>query len=1353
MAAQTIRWAGMRLTVEGAAEFQQKLKDVNNQLKISQGELNKVTNAFDKNEQNAMTLAAQHQHLSESLRLNQEKQKALNMTLDDAISRYGENSSEVLGLKASLAEAEAEQVRLERALRDTERAIQGQSWTELGEKLEYAGERMQAVGDKMQSVGRGLTLGVTAPILAIGAAAIAVGADFDSSMRTIQARTGMTAEQAAELSSAFREMALGSNFTAREIAGSFAYIAVAGQDVEHSTATMRYAMVLANAVGLDLGATAYFLGNYLLKVGKDASYAEKYINVFAKTNQRTGIGLQTLQDYLFRANASLNAANISGTEATAVFGKLYQAGVRGANAYSGFQQAIETMLLPTEKQADAFARLGINTQDLAWQQKSTMDQFFALGDAMGYVTDGTERLDLMSTLFTQGSARAFADELFNQRDALRSAIPALYEAALATDGTGKAFEMAAIQQGGFAASGQQVRASLEEVSLQVADNLMPHALRLIETVGVWVNRFANLDESTQRNIIRFAAFAAAVGPVLTVGGKVVKTTGKMTAGFGKLSTAVGAAGGAKAYFALKFPLLSKGMAALTVKTGALGAGFVALKSKMLITSGKAKAFAVTQKAAGASSGILTKGLIAVKVAFAKLTAVMLANPIGLIIAGVAALGAGIAYLIIRARRVSEEYELMAEETARLVERKNELADAAANAAMQFQQNIKQMQDQAEHYRGLADSIAYLTGKQELSAGEMALLERHIAELNNSIPGLTLAYDAQTGALNMTVEALQAYLRTAEKRANIDAQLEEELRLRQEAIELEREHMAVIEKRDALEEQLNNGINRRRADHRALEQAIQDLTEAEAGYKAALEANANMQEAITQSIDAYSQALRALEQAQHEATESVDDLSEAMGRQMHTIEEWEQAQSDAVSKMNRSFENYQRIASNAFRTVSEDAAISVQELTANLQENARAVEEWSKNIAILTERGVDQGLIQQLRDAGPAAAATVRELVHASDEELEALNTAFEDSTRVAMESMKRELDPAGVVQSAGELIDKVATSILNNASMEDALLAQINTAFASMDDVITNIGFDGLGEDTVEGYVRGIENRLPDVRDIGQNTGETYSDALKSSLEQNSPSRVTERIGVGTVDGKIKGVRDNLHRIDDIGRTLARTFINGVANKITQNHDIDNATRRQIEDMRQVAVMAVMNANFDSVGFDMSSGVARGIQNGGGIVSNAARNMINNALNAMRTAAQTFSPSRRSMKIADDIGDGLIIRMIAKGKELAEVCKKITDKVFDNLYIDPSELISNAHDVLHSMQTALPALESNIRYTTGSQPAPATMPTQHRSYTINFNNPVVRDDKDIYKLAKMVKKMIGDDVDIETRIGGIALQS
>ena len=1237
MSSRELHVAALKVNVEGAAEFQKSLGEINRDLKQSQAELAKVTAAYAKNDKSLEVLNAKKIHLNNAINSNTEVQRELNRQLAEATEKYGENSQQVQVLATKLTRAEAEGIgltrqlgELNRELEEQERAIRGLPWTELGRQMEEAGQRMQSFGSGMTAIGNKLSMAVTAPLLGIGVAAVAVGSDFADSMGTIQARTNMTADEVDGLGSAFRALALSGNygtFTAREVSSAFAGIAVAGQDSQHGIDIMRHAMVLAGAVGDDLGNTAYFLGNYLAKIGKDASYAEKYINLFATANQRTGIGLSTLQDYLFRANASLNAASISGTEATAVFSQLYAAGVRGANAYSGFSQAITSLLLPTAAQVDAFNELGISLDDYYWQQKSTMEQFFALGDALANVTDDTRRLDLQTTIFTQGSAQAFADELFNQRDSLRMVIPELYAMSSAVDGTGIAFQMAAIQNDGLSSSMQQVRISLEEISLQIATHLIPHVQRGIETIGRLVNWFGSFEESTQRNIIRVAGFVAAIGPVLSVGGKLISIVGSITSAFGASATAIGQAG-------------------------------IAMNS-----AGTFKAIAT------AKLPIMTKALGITTLAFKKLWLAM--GPVGIAVAGIYALTAGIVLLSRRNNELSESTRELVEETQRIIDVQHELAEASASAIAQFQAQRQEMQIQSRYINGLVDSIERLANQQELSAGEMQTLQNHIEGLNSSVPNLSLAYDSVTDSLNMTIDALRDYISMSQLQSSIDMKLAEQNRLRDERLRLDEELNNALRQRMAYQNRLFD-IDRGTTLERAQWQhQVERLIVVEQNYGEALQANKLLYSSLIVGVEYYSQSLDDLRQAQQQAETAIEEVTSAMEAQIHVVESLGVTQEEIWNKISSSLESYSRIATNAFSTISENAATSVQDLTSNLQSNARAVEEWSINIAKLAERGVDEGLIQQLRDAGPAAAATVRELVQASDEELDALNYAFEESTRIAVEAMKRELDPSGVAESIYELIDVVANTILENDSMETALRNQITAAFDSLSDTIKTIGFDEAGYSVIDGFTGAIDSMLPEVERAGDNMGDSLLDGLNDTLEIQSPSRVTRRIGVNAGEGLIEGVQEVTPRVENSAKTLAYVFINAIADKIRSSHDIDRSIVQKVNEMREIGLHAVTNANFFDIGKEMASGVSNGLRSSTGIVSREATAIINNALASMREAAKISSPSKESMRVAHQLGDGLIIGITAKGKEFAEACKTITNYAINSFNIDPSKVTSS----------------------------------------------------------------------------------
>src|SRR5690625_6044818 len=87
-------------------------------------------------------------------------------------------------------------------------------------------------------------------------------------------------------------------------------------------------------------------------------------------------------------------------------------------------------------------------------------------------------------------------------------------------------------------------------------------------------------------------------------------------------------------------------------------------------------------------------------------------------------------------------------------------------------------------------------------------------------------------------------------------------------------------------------------------------------------------------------------------------------------------------MNEKWREYQDMTTDMFDTLSDEIEITASQMADNLEENQRIVSEWADNIAILAERGVDDGLLDKLREAGPESAGHVNALVNASDEELE-----------------------------------------------------------------------------------------------------------------------------------------------------------------------------------------------------------------------------------------------------------------------------------------------------------------------------------------------------------------------------------
>ena len=94
--------------------------------------------------------------------------------------------------------------------------------------MQNLGQSMQGVGSTMTATGRVMTATVTAPVVALGTAAVKTAADFDSQMSKVQAISGATGKDMQSLRDKAREMGAKTKFSATEAGQGFEYMAMAG---------------------------------------------------------------------------------------------------------------------------------------------------------------------------------------------------------------------------------------------------------------------------------------------------------------------------------------------------------------------------------------------------------------------------------------------------------------------------------------------------------------------------------------------------------------------------------------------------------------------------------------------------------------------------------------------------------------------------------------------------------------------------------------------------------------------------------------------------------------------------------------------------------------------------------------------------------------------------------------------------------------------------------------------------------------------------------------------------------------------------------------------------------------------
>ena len=921
--------------------------------------------------------------------------------------------------------------------------------TQLANSLDFAAKR---------------AMRLTAPLKAIAATSIKAAQDWESAWTSVRKVTDGSEEDLQALEYTALRMARELPHTHKAIASVFeagSRLGIATGHLEGFSRTM-LAVEATTTLTLDKAATGF--ANISNVMGTSQADFDRMGSTILKLGNNFN---STEADILKMSSRMAGAASAIGmTEAslmgfaTATSAVGIEAAV-GATAWNTILSDMDIAVATGSDSLEAFARVA----------GKSAEEFSAAfrQDATGAITSfigGLNRIDgeggnVALTLYNMGyRADGVRGTLVNLAggydvlvDALQMGNKAWYENTELTKAVEERYAT-------FESQLQIMRNQLNHVGIVIGTVLMPHVLRFIGVASSFAEWFSELDSRIHIVIASLIGLAVVLGPFLWILSKVIKV-GKGLYGVWIAFTTAN----------IKFTAVTSSstiaIGKKKIALGALGKGIAGYNA--LLTKGifSLTGYGMAMKKSAAGAGLLTKALVFVKIGFIKLTAAMLLNPIGLIIAGVVALTAGIVGLVRWLNRTGKEYKALGEETQQLLERQQSLSEAVASQGEDFERNTRLMQMAQTQTDNLSDSVKHLSDMQ---------------------------------AANVT----------------------ERERLGRQALELELELGDVYARRAEIEEQLNDGTRRNRSNRRALENAINDLITVEDGYRLALEANAEQMKFVNSLYDDNVQALADISQAQQNAAIDTYGHEMTMRRLAFTSEEWADAQGSALDRMNSAFEGYKRITTNVFDTVNQRAYVSVGEMTANLTANADAVEEWSKNMAILHARfdelEIDEALLEQLRNAGPEMSETIAKLVDACDYALQDLGAAFERSTEVAVEAMQRELDPMGVANSAEELIDHVALAILENQAMENSLIDKVNAGFGVFAETIYAAGFNDEGTNIAYSIGEGIRDGSIHVESAMVFISRNAMESVRREFDMHSPSRKMIGMGKHIMDGMSIGI-------------------------------------------------------------------------------------------------------------------------------------------------------------------------------------------------------------------------------------------
>lgn len=518
----------------------------------------------------------------------------------------------------------------------------------------------------------------------------------------------------------------------------------------------------------------------------------------------------------------------------------------------------------------------------------------------------------------------------------------------------------------------------------------------------------------------------------------------------------------------------------------------------------AKTFALGGMTTGMGLATVASGLLTAATTALSTAIKVLLGPVGWVILGITALVAGAVALFKWFTSNSEACEEQKAALEDLAGAQEELAESEKNSEKASKENIKSIRANADAAKSLVSQLKTLDGAEKKSASEKQRTKQLVEQLNEQYADLCLVYDEENDRLNMNTQQLQDY---------IDAQrmMEEASALQQRYNELLTEESTIRQNKaelDAKEQELAQQLEQRLITTAEYNGLLEQLNETRAGY-------------LTQEEEIAARKAELDTQLTELDTAKAEKIIENTAAQQEAAQAAAEAEEAEMQRRKDALQSYTEAATDMFDRINTESEQSIGEMISNLEHNQQAVAQWADNIALLAQRGIDQGLLQQLRDAGPEAAGTVAELASATDEELARLSEVFAHGSEVAVQALLKELGLPEVTSSGSDMVDDIAAGVEKNQSLEDATVQLIQDTKAAAANQVRASNFDSIGQQMIAGITAGVQAGAPGLLEAMRGAVRSAVAAAKSEADINSPSRVfRDVIGLNIMRGWALGVKD-----------------------------------------------------------------------------------------------------------------------------------------------------------------------------------------------------------------------------------------
>lgn len=433
-----------------------------------------------------------------------------------------------------------------------------------------------------------------------------------------------------------------------------------------------------------------------------------------------------------------------------------------------------------------------------------------------------------------------------------------------------------------------------------------------------------------------------------------------------------------------------------------------------------------------------------------------------------------------------------------------------------------------------------------------------------------------------------------------------------------------------------------------------------------EANANFEKQGKMNAQAYLQAIKDDIANANRVSESLevllerglskdiyDQLKEQGVDAAETIQKLIYLDTQEIEEINGLFKK----AQNGGKTASE-------KVLSNMQDQIDAAREWEQDLSDLARRGIDEGLLSQLRNMGPESAEYVKAFVEMTSVELGKANTLYKQqmitNSNTILESARRNLDD---VKSWAANMNRLAARGISSAlytelakqgvdgketvaaiaSMTDAELKELSSLYAELDEVpkaVADSIMTGLATNITssnfayipKNIAAGISSTMPQAIETADTLADGICESLSSELNTDALQKIGATICTGIQNGVLNGQDSTISKCTALAKYIVTEF------------------------KTQLSADTLYN-----VGLQVDEGLASGINNTNPKSVTSANKLAKKVLKQLKKAFNINSPSKETEEMAFRLDEGFAVGLIKYLGLVKDASDEVANTLVDEL--------------------------------------------------------------------------------------------